>query len=39
MVRVLDSQGERSQEKEPAFQGTTERDEGGEGHVWKERVG
>lgn len=25
MVRVLDSQGERSQKKEPAFQGKTER--------------
>lgn len=38
MVRVLDSQGERSQKKEPAFQGKTEREEGRE-EVWRDRVG
>lgn len=38
MVRVLDSQGERSQKKEPAFQGKTEREEGQE-EVWRDRVG
>ena len=31
VVRVLDSQGEHSQEKEPAFPGKTEREEGWEG--------